>query len=444
MASIESMFENIYHKKTKKYFEEVLDSYTTGNYRSAVVMLYSVVVCDLVYKLQELNEKYDDDVAKDILQYIKEEQNKNSTSSQWEQKLIDSVFAKSNLLDNVVVENIRHLKKHRHLSAHPVLDELDILFMPTKENARSHIRNMLEGLLVKSPIFSNDIFDFFMEDISENQNYFPDNEDGKLENYLNTKFFKHFNENLEEKIFKALWKFVFKKENGEGDEIERNRDINFRVLGIMFKRNRINLRSLIKENTSYYSRISPSDETIEKMVNFLAVFDDVFILLEDHVQQLLIGKINSKRGLKTISHFLSETPVEHFKKLSKDIHNYNPIDYSSYSLKYTLTSNQIKVLGWVSSNHNCSEEFFDFIIEHHCYSGSFNEADTTFSLCIAPYLEKFNKYHFKKLLQGINDNNQLYNRSAARNDNTHIKLSADIKLGKDFDYSQYEKFDYND
>ena len=39
--------DNIYSSKTREYFREVLSSYSNGNYRSAVVMLYSVCICDL-------------------------------------------------------------------------------------------------------------------------------------------------------------------------------------------------------------------------------------------------------------------------------------------------------------------------------------------------------------------------------------------------------------
>ena len=34
--------DEIYFSKTKEYFEEVISSYSIGNYRSATVMLYSV------------------------------------------------------------------------------------------------------------------------------------------------------------------------------------------------------------------------------------------------------------------------------------------------------------------------------------------------------------------------------------------------------------------
>ena len=63
-------------KKTKEYFKEVISSYSNENYRSAIVMLYSVAICDILFKLEELKDMYNDEVAKEILQNIE-----NSKSS---------------------------------------------------------------------------------------------------------------------------------------------------------------------------------------------------------------------------------------------------------------------------------------------------------------------------------------------------------------------------
>ena len=41
--------EKIYFNKTREYFNEVMASYSIENYRSAIVMLYAVVICDLIY-----------------------------------------------------------------------------------------------------------------------------------------------------------------------------------------------------------------------------------------------------------------------------------------------------------------------------------------------------------------------------------------------------------
>lgn len=55
--------ENIYFPQIKEYFREIVSSYDNGNYRSAMVMLYSTIVCDLLLKLKELADVYSDQKA---------------------------------------------------------------------------------------------------------------------------------------------------------------------------------------------------------------------------------------------------------------------------------------------------------------------------------------------------------------------------------------------
>ena len=79
--SLERITENIHYGKTKGYFQEVLSSYNNGNYRSSVVMLWSVAICDIVYKLQHLIDLYDDAAAKAILQCVTMMQDEDRKSS---------------------------------------------------------------------------------------------------------------------------------------------------------------------------------------------------------------------------------------------------------------------------------------------------------------------------------------------------------------------------
>ena len=65
--SIEQRATQIFDALSKEYFSEVLSCYAAGNYRSAVVMLWSVVVCDLLFELQHLVDLHRDDKAKGVL-----------------------------------------------------------------------------------------------------------------------------------------------------------------------------------------------------------------------------------------------------------------------------------------------------------------------------------------------------------------------------------------
>lgn len=67
--------EEIYFKKTREYFKEVVSSYSNENYRSAIVMLYSISICDILFKLQELKDMYNDSMAAKILKKVEDLRN---------------------------------------------------------------------------------------------------------------------------------------------------------------------------------------------------------------------------------------------------------------------------------------------------------------------------------------------------------------------------------
>ena len=87
--------EKIYFTKTKEYFQEVISSYSNGNYRSAVVMLYSICICDLLYKLQELKDIYNDSTAINILQTIEATRTTADDKTKWENDLIEAIRKKN-------------------------------------------------------------------------------------------------------------------------------------------------------------------------------------------------------------------------------------------------------------------------------------------------------------------------------------------------------------
>lgn len=104
--SIELQAEHIFNSKTKEYFHEVLSSYINGNYRSALVMLWTVTVTDLVFKLQDLVHIYGDTTAEGILKDISNKQNSNKTSPQWEVDLVDLINDRMEMFETHEITNI--------------------------------------------------------------------------------------------------------------------------------------------------------------------------------------------------------------------------------------------------------------------------------------------------------------------------------------------------
>jgi len=95
--------------KTKEYFGEAYNCYSNGNYRAAVVSLWSVMVCDAVYKTEILVSRYNDAWAIKRLKEIEDLQESKSTSSDWELKLFESFYKDKGFIDSAEISNIRYL-----------------------------------------------------------------------------------------------------------------------------------------------------------------------------------------------------------------------------------------------------------------------------------------------------------------------------------------------
>ncbi|EIE8514078.1 hypothetical protein LDS48_004537, partial [Salmonella enterica] len=224
------------------------------------VMLWSVVVCDIIFKLQELRDVHNDTVAEKILLEIEALQKDDPYSPKWEKELIKRVFERTQLLDTASNHKVLLIQEHRHLSAHPVISDEDTLFEPTQEMIRSDIRNSIEVMLSKPPFMSQKILSTFVIDLEKVKDLFPS--DNALKKYLDVKYFKSLNKGVLVKIFKGLWKFSFRSE--EAKPIE-NRDINIRAMRLIFEKDRQAMVDSIKAEAAYYSNISNNPDAIKAL-----------------------------------------------------------------------------------------------------------------------------------------------------------------------------------
>ena len=96
---------NIYSSKTRNYFKEVISSYNNENFRSAIVMLYSTVISDLIIKLQELRDSDGDKKAQTILSQIESKRIQKSNNgtqydSSWEREIVDKIAKETDLIES--------------------------------------------------------------------------------------------------------------------------------------------------------------------------------------------------------------------------------------------------------------------------------------------------------------------------------------------------------
>lgn len=419
--SIDLAAERIIDRRSRDYFEEVARSFANSCYRSSLVMLWTVVVCDLVYKLQTLRDMHADTAAETLLKDVEAKQTANPNSPEWEIYLLDEVFKRTKLLEVGEHAQLQALQKLRHLSAHPVLTGTDLLFHPTKEAARAHIRNALEAVLLKPPLFSKKIIAAFMGDIATNKTSLISK--ATLKTYLDARYFPNMPSTVEMELFRALWKFCFKLRNADTDA---NRDINVVALGVVHDRNPAAFRAAVAGDQAYFSDVGPDPELLVALTEFLAEYPALYGALNNAAHILIKARIDSI-DLKLATPFLHPDFAVHIAALADegaDAFDGVAVDRWTAFLDAAEAEGLLQVA-------------LEIAIHNYGKAGGYDDADRRFGKFIAPQLARMDAVRMTKLLGAIENNSQTYDRWRAKSDHHQVDAAA-TTLG--VDTKLYPKF----
>ncbi|RZK17043.1 MAG: hypothetical protein EOO43_13875 [Flavobacterium sp.] len=387
-------------------------------------MLYSVVVCDLIFKLEDLRDIYNDQTAKKILLEIEALQKGNPRSPDWENKLIEMVQTRTKLLETPDLEKISQLQKHRHLSAHPILNQTSILYQPNKETVKAHIKNILEGILTKPPIFSARIFQDLIADLATNKDRFIT--DDELKRFLNAKYFKGLRTETFRDIFKKLWKFVFKLEN---DDANQNREINFKTLEIIFRANQVDILDLLRTEETHFNEIA-SGICTDYLFDLLFRNPKIYSALSDLNKQNIEIEAASSPVHKLMSWFTFDS----FNDYAKQI-----ISKFDDEPRFHLEPNEYQRLLELYKEFDNKPEFINLLNLLYFKSSSFDSADQNFYR-IEKFLADYSPEQLIRLIEIINSNSQISGRGQAVYSNRIISKECEMKLPENFDYSKFYHF----
>lgn len=408
--SIESAIDKIQNNNTKQYFQEVYQTFVNGNYRSSSVMLYSVLICDLVYKLRDLRDIYNDSKAKKILEEIEEMQSKNPNSPDWESKLIEFIKLRTTLLESSDIVAIKSLQKFRHLSAHPVLNNADLLYSPNKETVQSLIRNILDGVLTNPPFFSSKIFDTMMADLVAIKDKII--EEDSLKRYINSRYLKRLKEIDFSKLFRSLWKIVFISDDKNAIE---NREINYSVLKIFIDHNKTICVNLVKAESHFYSNVN-KDEHLSRIIHLISWYPEFYKNIEESLKLLIENKINDNGDFKLIAWFVYPTLLIHIKNL-------NPQEM------HRITTESFNFVRILCIKNECEKELIDFAIEYFGESHSFDVSNSIYNKIIS-HIDNFSLVQVNRLFEVSNDNYQIYNRMGMKKKLLNIADNFDDEIDK--------------
>tara|TARA_R110001583_G_scaffold192772_2_gene359749 strand:- start:228 stop:1538 length:1311 start_codon:yes stop_codon:yes gene_type:complete len=424
--SLEKICEDIHYGKSKIYFKEVLSSYYNKNYRSAVVMLWSVAVCDIVFKLQSLIDLYGDKSAKQVLDEVTRIQNDDPRSSKWEVKLIEDTYKKTNLLDTAELANLQYLQTQRHLSAHPVLNKDRELHSPNKETVRSLLRNTLEELLVKPPFYSQHIFLELIADLDESSEILNSRE--KTKKYVESRYLQRTTKTVELSLFRSIWKLVFRLDN---PDCNKNRLLNLYVLENLASRNKAELKNEIEGDQDYYSNISPAGLPLSFLVHFLSEYPDLHPLLNEDAHLKITHCIDNDEIGKTMGWFIKPSLEDHAKDIEKWISGNEPPSFKVGHFEALLK---------LSDTEEWQSRFCKLVSLYYGKSTSYDQADSRYQESVPNFIKIFDKESLIYLADKIENNAQCHDRNKARHDYVCIKNQIDEKFGEDFEYEKYEWF----
>ena len=423
--SIEQRATQIFDARTKEYFSEVLSCYAAGNYRSSVVMLWSVAVCDLLFKLQNLVDLYGDAKAKDILADIGKLQQDNERSPIWETKLVESVAEQTQLLDIAERENLLHLQRQRHLAAHPVVNANFQLHRPNRDTARALIRNALDGLLTKAPILSKQIVGDLVEDLEQASGILID--DKKLKAYLESKYFSRFNPEVEKAVFKALWKFVFRLTD---EKCEKNRAINYSALTLLYSRNPGQFRAQIEADKDYFSTITTGGTALVCLIHFLSRSGPIYELLADHAKTAIQHVVDNDVSSQCLAWFTAASLPEHAERLHAWIVSdaYPEIGRETWD-----------ALREISDSPEWEKTVVRLASAYYVASTSYDGADRRFNDAIRPLLPKFHLDDCIDLIRGSEQNGQTWERRGAYRDHRELRARA-LEINPAADLTEHQVF----
>ncbi|MFS2187163.1 hypothetical protein ACCC92_10850 [Mucilaginibacter sp. Mucisp84] len=423
--SLDQNAERIHSPKTKTYFDEVLKSYYNESYRSAIVMLYSITIADLLYKLEELKDLYNDAAAIDILNEVSTTQNNSVKLSEWEGKLVELVSSRTSLFDAADYIHFKALQNLRNLCAHPVLDGNYELYAPNRETTRAHIRNMMEGILIKPALLSKKIFDDFLENLVAVQHFFPD--PAQLEKHLQSKYLERFSDKVKSQIFRSLWKVALKLKD---EKSVQHRFVTNRALSIMLKLDYGLLVRKISEEKEYFSDIDP--DLTYYLLDLFNQFPKVSEMMNETTKMIINNQLGKNADLDALAYYRELSIEAHMERVSK-------INYlSNYEYSYISTPTLLKIYNQALLQAKRVEGNI-FLIKMFGSSPGYDTADKRFSDLIEPLLDEFDLNELKLLVEAVNGNSQVYGRRRARTDNQYIKDRV-LELEPTFSFGSYQNF----
>jgi hypothetical protein len=260
------------------------------------------------------------------------------------------------------------------------------------------------------------------KDLDENNEIYINNEKG-LEKYLEKKYFNRMPQIMKNKVFKSLWKLAFNLPNDKKCTI--NRKINTMALVVLVKKSQESILEFIKADNSIFT-VSINKNCGEHLIWFLSKYPNIYKILDESIKDKINIAISKDVNIKALSWFIEGDLLKHLEIIKLSCSN---IDKDATKYVYNCYY-----------DNGYETQFIDACIFMFSKSISFDNSNEMFYKFVNPYLKKMNYEQLKLLVNGINENSQIYGRREHESTCADIYKVAKGKLSKDFKFEDYPNF----
>lgn len=435
------MFSNyeislIKRSDSRKYFEDVLQSYYSKNYRAAILLLYSLTIDDLYYKLILMNARKYYNLNQEIKKI--EELSKNTLKYSEVEEEIYKIYKEKNILNHDTIDVLEFFKKVRNKCAHPSFFK-EQNYNPKEEEVYMIIRRIYCDILIVDA-FIKDPYSLIKDDI-ESKEWgsitdvligFQKHEDNYIifYEYFSNKYFDKFTENNFEKLFHTLIKLIIlKKEEWTIINQYKNMLLMESMLNYIKDKGKLEIlynkyewsdiveEQLIDDNNKeIYNREWFALTNMYKILQEVPKFVDEIIKQNYVIYQYIKDSIlkNEEYVVKYWNIFYDDFNQVIEQMDNKDVQFYNDI---ILHLKYLTKEQKIYIL----------EKMFKEIPQ---FSG-FNDADIACRALINEMKENsLEENEIDGILQIMNENQQIYT-NARSNSKMQINKLKDLGINLD-------------
>jgi len=236
------------------------------------------VTFDLYAKVEYVAQAYADKAAQkalDELVSLRSSSDKRKASS-WEHQILSYAFKDVRLIDDHEHRMLQRLGEDRHLCAHPATNAEGLLFQPTPELARTHLRTAIELVLARPAVYGKAALKIFERDVEAM--FFPGTVDA-AGRYLEPRHLPATAE-VRAKLFLACLRKVFYADP-EADEVTER----YVRVAIHLDRTYPNLLDTLERSMITTVALKGLDERLPRVVNLLTGVPRLWTLLPDHTKE---------------------------------------------------------------------------------------------------------------------------------------------------------------